>query len=331
MNTKIQDVKKEIGEFLKNNPTIITAGVYSSEITMNKYTKPITAVKGKFPQFHSIMSNVVQGFSTEWTALGQASLKSKKLENYHQKVNFPLIPQDILNSYLAEMYVEGKKADEHPFSKYIIEELMAKVVDDLEELSQTAEYNQATASGNYGSSLNGISKVVQLAKANTEHPAYKIPLNVITPANILDEVKSFEKKLPKKVRGKIKKIFMSENLLLTYADQYEQHYGTKVTYTDADTVKTPLLKKELVGLPNIPDSLIFATVEGNMVRLIDVFDKPQVTDLQIQDYVLKIFMEFWLGYDFLINELVYVASFDASPKGLGNATLNNLYYKSENL
>lgn len=328
---QIQDIKKELGEFVTANPTIIGAGVYSSEITLNKYTRPITAVKGKFPQFHSIMGRVVQGFSAAWTALGEENLKSKKLENFHQKVNFPIIPAEILPSYLAEMYVEGKKLEDHPISKYIIEDLLAKVVDDLEDLSQTGVYNSATAAGSYGSSLNGIKKVIDNAKVNVEHPAFKIPLNAITSVNILDEVKSFERKLPKKTRSKVKFLFMSENLRMTYMDQYEQTYGTKVTYTDADTIKTPLTKMEIVGLPNIPDTLIFATTMDNMVRLIDVFDKPQVTDIQIQDYAIKLFMEFWLGYDFLINELVYVASFDASLRGLGNATLNGLYYASEGL
>ena len=328
---KIEDVKKELGEFVTSNPTIISTGVYSPEITLNKYTRTITAVKGKFPQFHSIMGRVVQGFSASWTALGEENLKSKKLENFHQKVNFPVIPSQILPSYLGEMYVEGKKLEDHPISKYIIEDLMKKVIDDIEDLSQTGEYNSTTAAGNYGSSLNGISKVISNALASTDHPAFRIPLNVITSANILDEVKSFEKKLPKKTRKKIKYLFMSENLRMTYMDQYEQEYGTKVTYTDSDTIKTPLTKMEIVGLSNIPDSLIFATTEDNMVRLIDVLDKPQITDLQIQDYVLKIFMEFWLGYDFLINELVYVATFDGSPRGLGNAALNELYYSSENL
>ena len=68
-----------------------------------------------------------------------------------------------------------------------------------------------------------------------------------------------------------------------------------------------------------------------MIRLIDVFDKPAITDTQIQDYILKIFMEFWLGYDFAINELVYVAVFDGSDRGLQVDTLNTLYYDSENL
>jgi hypothetical protein len=328
----IQDIAKELQEYIANNPNIVAqTGVYSPEITLNKYCKTITAVKGKFPQFNQITSRVIQGFKAEWQALGEASFKSKKLENFHQKVNFPVTPSEVLNTWLAFLYVEGLKADQHPISKYIIADLMLKTIDDLEDLSQTGEYNAATAAGTYGNSLNGIKAVIDNALASAEHPAFKIPLNVITPANILDEIKSFEKKLPKKTRKKIKYLFMSDTMMLTYMDQYEQHYGTRVTYTDGQKMQTPLSKLEIVGLNGIPDNLIFATVEENMIRLIDVFDKPAITDVQILDYIVKIFMEFWLGYDFMINELVYVAVFDGSDRGLGDDDMNALYYDSENL
>lgn len=327
----VQDVAKEVNEYVKANTDVIAAGVYSEEVTINKYCKVLTAIKGKYPQFHSILSRVVQGFKAEWQELGEAQFKHKMLQNFHHKVNYPVIPSEILNSWLAELYTTGKTAADHPISKYIMTELMAKVIDDLEDLSQIGEYDAANADGEFGKSLDGIAKQIEKALADTTHPAFKIPLNAITPSNILDEVKSFEKQLPKKTRKKCKYLFMSDSQKLEFADQYEQEYGTKVTFTDADTIKTPLTKMEIVGLPNIPDDLIFTTVEGNMVRLIDVFDKPSVTETQILDYKLKIFMEFWLGYDFLINQLVYVAVFDGSDRGLGNAPQNALYYDSENL
>lgn len=327
----VQDVAKEVAEYVKNNTDVVSAGVYSDEITINKYCKTVTAVKGKFPSFHKILGHVVQGFKAEWQALGEAEFKHKMLQNFRQKVNFPVVPDEILNTWLAELYVEGKTKEEQPISKHILEDLMLKVVDDLDDLSQSGVYNQATASGGYGASLDGYATQVTNALNNATHPAFRIPLNAITSVNILDEIKSFEKQLPKKTRKKVKRIFMSDTLALTYADAYFEANKVAVTYTGPDSFKTPLLKLEIVGLPNIPDNIIWAPVDGIMGRLIDVFDKPQVTDVQVQDYVLKIFMDWFLGYDFFINELVYVAVFDGSDRGLGNATLNAMYYDSENL
>ncbi|UOX32409.1 hypothetical protein LXD69_10130 [Flavobacterium sediminilitoris] len=327
----VQDVAKEVGEYVKNNTEVISAGVYSAEVTLNKYCKTLTAIKGKFPQFHSILTRVVQGFKAEWQELGDAQFKHKMLQNYHHKVNFPVIPAEILNSWLAELYTTGKTAAEHPISKYIMTELLAKVADDLEDLSQTGVRDDLNADGQFGASLDGIAQQIENAIANATHPAFRIPLNAITPSNILDEIKSFEKQLPKKTRRKCKHLFMSDSLAMTFADQYEKEYGTNVNYTAEGNMKTPLTKMEIVGLPSIPDDIIWTTVDGNMVRLIDVLDKPAVTETQVLDYKLKIFMEFFLGYDFLINQLVYVAVFDGSEKGLENAAQNTLYYDSETL
>lgn len=327
----IQDVAKELNEYIKNNTEIVGAGVYSDDIQLNKYCKTITAVKGKFPAFHKILSHVVQGFSTTWQELGEAEFKHKMLKNYRQKVNFPIVPDEVLNTWLAELYVEGKTKEEHPISKHIMEDLMSKVIDDLDDLSQAADTDGGAFSGVYGNSLDGIEKQKDAALANTDQPAFRIPLNAITSNNILDEFKSFEKQIPSKMRKKIKRIFVSDNILMTYADEYQQAYGTTVTYTSADSIKSPLLKFELVGLHNVSDDFIVATPEGNLARLIDVFDKPQVTDVQTQDYELKIFMDWHLGYDFLNNSITYIAVFDGSDRGLNNDTLNELYYSSENL
>jgi hypothetical protein len=327
----IEDVQKELSEYVKNNTGIVSAGVYSPEITINKYCKTITSVKGKYPNFHKVMGHVVQGFKPEWQKLGEASFKHKMLQNFRQKVNFEIIPDEVLSTWLAELFVENKTAQEQPISKHIMDDLMEKVVDDLDDLSQSGEYDALTADGEFGSSLDGIATQRDKALANTTHPAFKIPLSAITTSNILAQFKLFEKGIPKKIRKKIKRIFVSDNVALMYADAYELEYGTNVTYTDDNAFKTPRFKFEIVGLHNVPDDFIVATVEDNLFRLIDVFDKPQVTDIQKQDYVLKIFMDWFLGYDFAINELTYIAVFDGSDRGLGNADLNALYYDSENL
>ena len=142
-----QDVVKELNEYVKHNTEVVAAGVYSDEIQINKYCKTITAIKGKYPAFHKILTHVVQGFKAEWQELGEAEFKHKMLQNYRQKVNFAIIPDEILATWLAELYTEGKTKQELPISKHIMDDLMAKVIDDLDDLSQDAVYDAANADG----------------------------------------------------------------------------------------------------------------------------------------------------------------------------------------
>lgn len=329
----VASIKAQLDDYIANNQDVIATGVYAGDVQLDKYCKTVSKVKGKYPQFHKLMTRVVQGFKAEWQALGEMQFRAKALVNYRQKVNLPIIVDEIYGTWLSELKIEGKTPEEQPISKMIIEELLAKVIDDLSDLSVTAVYDVANADGNFGESLNGIQKVVQLGAANTVNPMYHIPLSSMTPANVLDQIKLFERSLPKKARKKTKQIFVSENTALMYHDAIVEAYGDHTNYNEMRTKQTETYKLEIVGLENLADSIIFATPENNMLKLIDVIDTPpSITDTQIQDYTLKIFMEFHLGYDFAINEIVFVANFDGTtPLGLQNNDLNALYYDAENL
>lgn len=323
----IDDVVKELNTFLSHNPTLISSAINRAEITLDKHTKPLTKVKGKYPQAHTLLSDVVQGFGTAWNAMGALQIEHKILTDYHQKVNFPIIPAEILNSYFAELYAEDKKMEEMPISKYIIEnELLPKVIDNLATLSVTGVYDSAQL-GVFGHSMDGIQTIIgKMTNRDTPpaHPAFSIPLTALTDTNIVDQVTAFERAIPSKMKSKIKKIFMSENNAERYQLQYEDQFGQNKFQDNA--LRTRLGKREIVALEGLETDDIFCTTEDNFRRLMDVFDKPQITDVQKQDYEVKIFMEFWKGYDFLINELVFVANFTDVRLGLGSTALNQKYY-----
>lgn len=324
----IDDVIKEVNTFLANNPTLISASINRAESTLDKHTTPLTKIKGQFPQGATLLSNVVQGFDSVWNEMGAAQIEHKILKNYHQKVNFALVPAEILASYWAVLYAENKNPEDMPISKYIIEtELLPKVIDDMAHLEVKGVYDAANLDV-FGNSMNGIEQII--LELFTEvpgagHTPFKIPLTALTDTNIVDQVTAFERTLPSKAKSKVKKLFMSENNAERYQIQYEEQFGQNKFQNDV--MKSRLGKREIIALPGMETDDIFATIEGNFKRLIDVFDgKPALTDVQKLDYKIKFFMEFWKGYDFLINELVYVSNFADAEYGLGSTALNQKYY-----
>lgn len=320
----IDDVVKELNTYLAHNPTLISAAINRAEITLDKHTKPLTKVKGKYPQAHTLLGDVVQGFGTVWNELGALQIEHKILKDYHQKVNFPIIPAEILHSYFAELYAEDKKPEEMPISKYIVEnELLPKVIDNIATLSVTGVFDPARLD-EFGFSMNGIQQILTEIAADAKHAAFKIPLDALTDVNIVDQVTNFEKKFPSKLKGKIKKIFMSENNVERYILDYEEKFGQNKFQNDV--LKTRLGKREIIAIEGLETDVIFATTENNFRRLMDVFDAPKVTDVQKQDYKVKIFMEFWKGYDFLINELVLISNYEDLTYGLGELAKNRKYY-----
>lgn len=331
MSITINDVVKEVDTYLSHNPDLISSAINRAESTLDKHTKPITMVKGKYPQGTTILSNVIQGFSDTWNELGTLRINHKILKNYHQKVNFAITPSDILSSYWAHLYAENLQREDMPISKYIIEEeLLPKVIDDLADLEVNGVYN-AGALDTYGASMNGINKILTdlLALANpttlAEPSPFKIPLTTLTDSNMVEQVTSFERQIPSKIKGKIRKVFMSENNVERYILDFENTFGNNTFQNDA--LKTRLGKREIIAIPGMPSDHIFATTEDNFVRLIDVFDgRPAVTDVQKLDYKVKFFMEFWKGYDFWIDEMVLISNYADTDYGLGLTAKNQELY-----
>lgn len=302
----------------------------ATSATVDQYCRKVTKIKGTYQVLQSIMSHVVQGFKPQWQALGELSVTDKELKNYKQKVNFEFVPADVLSTALADWYEEGVTPTNQMVAKEIAKWILAKVGDDMELLSMIAEYDAALAAGTFGKSMNGWNKIIELAMANTDHPVFKIPLDALTDSNIYDQLLAFERGFPKILKNKIKQIFMSENNLERFTVKYQDKFNNSPNFKDGDKTKSPLGKRELVGLSNLDDDKIFATVDGVMLNLIDVIDNPTAfTDVQVQDYKVKMFLEFSKGYDFLINEAVCVADFVGDVRGLGNAGLMEKYYPHE--
>jgi hypothetical protein len=179
----------------------------------------------------------------------------------------------------------------------------------------------------FGFSMDGIQTILATLTNIVTPPAhtpFKIPLNALTDTNIVDELTAWERALPSKLKGKIKKVFMSENNVERYILQYEDQFGQNKF--QSDVLKTRLGKREIIGIEGLETDDIFATTENNFRRLMDVFDAPKITDIQKQDYKVKIFLEFWKGYDFLINELVVVANYADVTYGLGSTVKNQKYF-----
>jgi len=323
----INDVVKELDTFLAHNPNLISAALNRAEIALDKHTKPLTKIKGKYPQAHTLLADVVQGFSAAWTELGTLQIEHKILTDYHQKVNFPIIPSEILHSYFAELYEENKAPEDMPISKYIIEnELLPKIIDNMATLSITGAYDPAKLA-QFGFSMDGVETILNKSINRVtppEYPVFEIPLNTFTDVNIVDEVTAWERKIPSKLKSKIKKVFLSENNVERYQLQYEEQFGQNKF--QSDVMKTRLGKREIVSLAGMESDILFGTTEENFRNLKDVFDKPQITDIQKQDYKIKIFLEWWKGYDFLINQMVVVSNFVDVRYGLGSTVLNQKYF-----
>lgn len=316
-----------LGAYNRKNNREVVPFVYGSGSQLAAHCKTLTKVNGKYPIPQAVGDHVVQAFRPVWDEMGGVEFRANELTAYRQKVNFPIIPDDVYASWIGDLYTEGKKPEEMPISQWIMQRhLGPKVKDDVRELEIKGVYganNQA-----FGASMNGIVKVLADGVASTDQPMFRVPINNLTESNIVDEVIRFEKivqKMAPNVTPFLKKLFVSKAVATNYKLKYEQLYGVNMDYTAQGGLKSKVLGLEIIGLDYAPDTLMFTTAENNMLRLIDTIDSqaPAVTDVQTVDYKVKVFMEFTLGYGFAYNQMVFVATYSGAS---GLAANHGLYY-----
>jgi hypothetical protein len=325
----IDQILEEVKRFKDQNPTILNGMIMSQDILLNRLARLVPKIRGEFASVNSVMGHVVQQFSAEWTEMGEAQFRGKQLKNYHQKVNFAFTPAEILGSWVEQKYDEGVELKDKTISKHLMTMLSAKIISDVNILSVKGVFNIATPTV-FGASMNGLNKIHTDLVANTENPCFIIPTDAIDDTNILDVVLDFEKGIPEALRDAIKVVKMSTTNAQNYKLKYEDLYGKNTDYNGKKGNFTRLGERTIVAIPGMVNDKVVATIDGNLVRLIDTVENPgTITDVQKQDYKIKVFGEFTLGYDYAINELVMVSSSSIQYRGLRNANLDKLYYPEE--
>lgn len=305
--------------------------LYQKSVTA-KYMRIVASVKGIFPALQALTGHVVQGFEAVWTPLGLTEFKVNELKNYRQKINFPITPNDIQASWLANLYTENKKPQDMPISQYIInQQLSPAVVRDRELLICRGKYD-AAKKNQFGFSMNGVAEIIRLGMVpGTDNPVFQVPMQAITSSNITDQVTTFEEAIPEPLKDVLTRVFMSNSNLEKYRIDYFKKYGVYPGYTTNNGYRTILGNRELIGLPGLNGSdLIFSTPDDNFLRLIDLNDEMIINDIQVADYVVKLFAEWAEGVAFWSNQLVVVGVVGGTVDGLGDPLLDEKYYPTLN-
>ena len=333
MATNVDAIKNEILRYVSKKPEVLQAALLSKDVFLHQHAKTITKVKGEYPSIQGLMSHVVQSFySKSFTPFGDTKFFKKTLRNYRQKIDFQFDPADVLGTVLEDMYEENKDRDQMSISKMAIDMLKAKIIDDVNILSIKGVYNPASvgnATPTFGTSMDGLNEIIADLKADVVNPVYSIPGSAITSANVLAQVTAFERGIPEAQKSNVKKIFMSVTDAEDYIIAYEDTFGQNKFQNNAAT--TRLGKREIVAVPNLTQGTLFATTPNNFLELVDIKENPaEISDVQVDKRIVNVLGEFTLGYDFAMNQAVYIHTTDGvKVLGLNNAEQNGLFYPSQ--
>ena len=324
-------IANEIVRYGDRSALDLQPAILSPDILLNRYAKPLPKVKGKWSFPSVLMGNVVQIFSDVWTESGSIQFDNKVAKNFHQKVNFPIKPYEIYGSWEEKLYEEDKKPQDMPISKFIVGFIASHITSDLANISITGAYdaaNKGSESPIYTKAMDGLNTTVDSMVANTTNPVFSIPVDSALLSDQPARVDAFEEGFPQ--NAKVSTIFMPLPEWQEYVKQRETPSDKTINYKDGYRTVSRY-GREIVGVPGLKAGRLVAWIDGNLFRLYDRKDNPaQIDDVQVQDYKVKVFIQWHLGYDFAVNQGVFVETANAAKRrGLNNAAQNALYFPNE--
>lgn len=265
----------------------------------------------------AIMGEVSQQFTNRWTPKGTTKFTPLEIKYRRHKINVEIDPTEVIDSWLIDLYNQGKAPDQQPLVLYIItNHILPKVTEDITfSMIGKGKYEkvEGAKTGDEGSaavkSMDGYETILVEGKsAGAKFNYYKNAQNVLelSGQELLDYVDKFTKAISP-LFAKNLPVYCSREFLEAYKKADYDVYG-KYTGTEVGN-QVRFSKFTLIALESMYNSpILFATPKENFIQLVDLAKADScINDIQKSDYVIKIFGEYSLSVGFAIAEAVFAS------------------------
>lgn len=326
-----QELKQEFGKYVDNNRLEILKGLFGQTESTQYMSTVITDKTEVRANQASVIGTVLQQFVPKWTPSGAAKFTPLRIKNFKCKLNVSIIPSDIMEDIIGYMYDEqASTLQSMPVVRYILYQLIfPKLDEEREQALATGRYKEVTpdGSGKYTASqpgetmdgyltqlvdyYNADAAAAQGAKLSGIRWLQKgVTINV-TGANknvrtVIDAaVKEVSDKYPLYAK-KAMKVHIDPVLADAYRREYLEEYkwlknqdGTHKNDIDFSNFTFA----ELEGLRGT--GCFFITPKENFKHLMSHNPQNVTLRFQEQDYMVKIFGEWWEGTGFWMAEALF--------------------------
>lgn len=325
-----QELKTEFGKYVDSNRLEILKGLFGKTESTECMSTIITDKTEVRANQASVIGTVLQQFVPAWTPSGAAKFTPLTIKNYKCKLNVPIIPSDIMEDIIGYMYDEqASTLQSMPVVRYILNQLIfPKLDEEREQALATGRFVENVADGNGAfsastplESMTGyLTQLVDkynydaddthTTKSGIRWLQKGVTINV-TGANknvrvtIDAAVKEVADLYPLYAK-KAMKVHIDPVLADAYRREYLEEYkwlknqdGTHKNDIDFSNFTFA----ELEGLRGT--GCFFITPKENFKHLMSHNPQNVTLRFQEQDYMVKIFGEWWEGTGFWMAEALF--------------------------
>lgn len=324
-----QELKKEFGKYVASNRLEILKGLFGQTESTQFMSTIITDKTEVRANQASIIGSVLQQFVPVWTPSGKAKFTPLTIKNFKCKINVPIIPSDIMEDILGYMYDEqASTLQSMPVVRYILYQLIfPKLDEEREQALAQGKFveNEPDGNGEYTASspletMDGyLTQLVEKFVADGEQadPTKLSGIRWLQAGKQIDPskknvraiidaaVKEVADKYPLYAK-KSMKVHIDPVLADAYRREYLEEYkwlknqdGTHKNDIDFSNFTFA----ELEGMRGT--SCFFITPKENFKHLMSHNPQNVTLRFQEQDYMVKIFGEWWEGTGFWMAEAIF--------------------------
>jgi len=319
----VSEINEEFGTYISDPATRFTIFREMLRPTQSRtYMTKVLAIN-EWRDAQARIDSIIQQFVAIWTPLGKVKYTPLKIVNRRHKINMPIVPDDITGGYLTYLYNEELTPDQMSVTQYIIDMLLRpRISDDIEyKMIANGKYvpldptdvNEGDAGQATGSSMDGFLTILADQAAD---PATKVnfwtPTVPFTEDNSVEYFEAYAKWIKKTnptlgIAGL--NVYCDPDMEETRRNKYREMFPfTK----EADFGKTKIdfSNITIVPLENMRGSgVLFSTPQENFIELHHINEASGATKLflQLQNYEVRVFGEFWLAVGFAVAEWVFAA------------------------
>jgi hypothetical protein len=317
----VSEINTEFGAYLSNQATRMKIFKDLLKPTESRqYMTKVLAIT-EWRDAKAQISSVVQGFIAKWTPLGKTKMTPLKIENRRHKVNLPIVPDNITGGYLTYLYNEGVTPDQMPVTRYIIDELLRPRIDDdveykliasgvYEEIDESA-VSEGDAGQATGKSMDGFLTILKTQQLDpTTAMNFYEPLAAFDEDNSVEFFEAFATwiKQTNPILAKVgMNVFVDPDMDETRRKKYREMFPM-TKEGDMNKTKIDFSNLTIVPLENMRGTgIMFSTPKENFIELHHINEASGATKLflQLRDYEVRVFAEFWLAVGFAMAEWTF--------------------------
>ena len=315
----IADIKAEFKTAMPDGLKleILTKRIYQGFADSQHMTRRHTRGKN-YLAATGIMSEVSQQFTNKWTPKGTAKFTPLEIQYRRHKINVEIDPTEVIDSWLVDLYEQGKTPDQQPLVHYIVNtHILPKVSEDITySMIAKGKFKKANPAqeGEAGSaavdSMDGFETILVEGKGKAgcvmNFLKDAVDVRTLSGKDLLDYVEKFSSAINPLFANNLP-IYCSPEFLKAYEkadyDVYGKYTGDKV----GNVIR--FSKFRLIALDSMYDSpILFATPKSNFIELVDLSAAGAcINDVQKANYKVKIFGEYSLSVGFAIAEAVFAS------------------------